>query len=161
MRRPTALDVALFVALLATALALGPAMAHVLELPNKIGLPRDEYFVVQKAYRGWSLLGWLLAIELLAMAVVAILGRNDARTMWPALAAIACVLGAQGGFWLFTYPANVATDNWTLRPDNWAALRRQWEYSHAAGAALQLAAMASLIVAALARSPRRDRFAAE
>ena len=44
--------IAFFVALLASALVLGPALAHVLELPNKIGLPRDEYFIVQKTYRG-------------------------------------------------------------------------------------------------------------
>jgi hypothetical protein len=43
MRRPLLLQVALFVALLSTALALGAAMAHVLELPNKIALPRDQY----------------------------------------------------------------------------------------------------------------------
>jgi hypothetical protein len=41
-----------FVVLLASALVLGPALAHLLELPNKIGLPREEYFIVQKAYRG-------------------------------------------------------------------------------------------------------------
>jgi hypothetical protein len=35
-------------------------------------------------------------------------------------------------FWAFTYPANVATNNWTVVPDTWASLRRQWEYSHAA-----------------------------
>jgi hypothetical protein len=151
MRRPSTLDVALFVALFATALALGPAMAHLLELPNKIDLPRAEYFIVQKAYRGWSLLGWLLAIELLAMASVAILARRASRVLWPTLVAIGCLLAAQAVFWLFTYPANVATSNWTLQPDNWETLLRQWEYSHAAGALLQMMAMASLITAALAR----------
>jgi hypothetical protein len=30
-------------ALFFAALALAPALAHLLELPNKIGLPRDEY----------------------------------------------------------------------------------------------------------------------
>jgi hypothetical protein len=45
--------VAFFVALLTSALVLGPALAHLLELPNKIDLPREEYFIVQKAYRGW------------------------------------------------------------------------------------------------------------
>jgi hypothetical protein len=53
-------------------------------------------------------------------------------------------------FWIFTFPANVATDNWTVVPDNWQALRGQWEYSHAAGAGFQLLAMSSLIVASLA-----------
>jgi hypothetical protein len=35
-----------FLALLCTALALAPAMAHLLELSNKIGLSRDDYFTV-------------------------------------------------------------------------------------------------------------------
>lgn len=33
-----------FVALLFAGLALGPALAHLLELPNKIGLSREELF---------------------------------------------------------------------------------------------------------------------
>ena len=35
-------DTAFFVALLATALALGGALAHAFELPNKIGMTRGE-----------------------------------------------------------------------------------------------------------------------
>lgn len=46
-----------FLALLFAALALAPALAHLLELPNKIGLSRDEYFTVQQIYSGWALLG--------------------------------------------------------------------------------------------------------
>jgi hypothetical protein len=38
-------DVAFFVALLATALALGGALAHALELPNKIEMVREHYFI--------------------------------------------------------------------------------------------------------------------
>ena len=54
--------VALFFALMVTALALGPALAHLLELPNKIALPRDAYFTVQQIYAGWSLLGVVLLV---------------------------------------------------------------------------------------------------
>jgi hypothetical protein len=36
-------------------------------------------------------------------------------------------------------------------PDNWRVLRRNWEYSHLAGALFQCFAMAALIVAALSR----------
>jgi hypothetical protein len=42
------INIAFFVALLASALVLGPALAHLFELPNKIGLSRDDYFIVQK-----------------------------------------------------------------------------------------------------------------
>jgi hypothetical protein len=37
-------------------------------------------------------------------------------------------------FYFYTQPANVVTNNWTLQPENWEALRRQWEYSHAVNA---------------------------
>jgi hypothetical protein len=47
-------SVAFFVALLASALMLGPALAHAFELPAKIGLSREEYFIVQQIYRGWA-----------------------------------------------------------------------------------------------------------
>jgi hypothetical protein len=45
------------VALLATAVALGAALAHALELPNKIGMSVDTYFIVQQVYSGWNRLG--------------------------------------------------------------------------------------------------------
>jgi hypothetical protein len=145
-------NIAFFVASLASALVLGPALAHLFELPNKIGLPRDEYFIVQKAYRGWSLFGWLLLVQLAALAAAAYLTRLESRTLTLVLLAVVSVIAAQIVFWLFTYPANVATENWTLRPESWETLRRQWEYSHAAGAILQLLAFCLLILAVLGRS---------
>jgi hypothetical protein len=50
-----------FLGLLFAALALAPALAHLLELPNKIDLPRDEYLTVQQIYRGSALLGFIVA----------------------------------------------------------------------------------------------------
>jgi hypothetical protein len=58
-------------------------------------------------------------------------------------------VAAQLVFWTYTYPANAATDNWTVVAADWETLRRQWEYSHAVGAVLQLLAMSALIIAAL------------
>jgi len=141
-----------FVAILATAIALGGALAHALELPNKIGLPANEYFTVQQIYRGWNRLGFLLALQLAAMIATAILYRHDPTVRWSAIAAILSLVVAQAIFWAFTFPANVATSNWTQIPDNWEQLRRNWEYSHAAGAAFQLLAMAFLAWGALSRS---------
>ena len=37
-------------------------------------------------------------------------------------------------FFVWTFPANQATNNWTVVPKNWNKLRIQWEYSHAAHA---------------------------
>ena len=55
-----------FLSLLFVALALAPAMAHLLELPNKIGLSRDEYLVVPQIYRVWALLGFVVVPALAA-----------------------------------------------------------------------------------------------
>jgi hypothetical protein len=148
-------DAAFFAALLATALALGGALAHALELPNKIGLSDENYFVVQQIYRGWSLLGVLLAVELAGMLAVVILYRRQSRVRNAALVAVGSLLAAQAIFWTFTVPANQATVNWSVQPENWDALRRQWEYSHLAGAAFQTLAMASVIIAVLRRAQAR------
>lgn len=145
------LDAALFLALLATAVALGAALAHAFALFNKIGLSGDEYLIAQKAYRGWDRLAYVLLTQLVSMLVVVILSRRESDVQVPALFAILSLVIAQAMFWIFAYPANMATQNWTMLPGNWETLRWQWEYSHAVGAAFQLLAMSCLIVAALAR----------
>src|SRR5262249_46460259 len=140
-------SVAFFVALLASTLVLGPALAHVFEMPAKMGLSREQYFVVQQIYRGWDKIGLLLFVQIAALGATAWLSRGEKRVLVPTLLAILFVLGAQAVFWTHTYPANVATMNWTVQPDNWEGLRRRWEYSHLAGAGLQFLSMVSLIVA--------------
>lgn len=141
-----------FTALLFAALALGPALAHLLELPNKIDLTREDYLTIQQIYRGWALLGIVVFGALLSTLAYAIAARRRRGEFLPALIAFFCIVGTQVVFWTFTYPANQATANWTLLPDSWRMLRTQWEYSHAASAALNLAAFVALAVAVLARS---------
>jgi len=75
------------------------------------------------------------------------MSRRQPRVFGPALLAVLCLTAAQIIFWTYTFSANVATENWTKVPENWEALRWQWEYSHAAGAVCQILAMCGLIVA--------------
>jgi len=152
VRHSISYDIVFFIALLATALALGAALAHALELPNKINLPEREYFIIQQAYRGWNQLAYLLAIQLVSMLAIAGLSWHEPRVLWPTLAAILCLLCARAVFWTITYPANVATDNWTAIPSEWQSLRTRWEYSHAFGAVFQVLAMSALIIAVLGRA---------
>jgi hypothetical protein len=140
---------AYFVAFLFAALALGPALAHLFALPNKIELPEAQYFVAQGIYRGWAFLGIVVIGALLSTLALAVVLRHDRRPMlWAALAFL-CIAGTQVIFWTWTYPANAATVNWTMVPTNWEALRTQWVYSHAASACLNLAAMIALILSIL------------
>ena len=144
-------DIAFFVALMATALALGAALAHALELPNKISMSREAYFTVQQIYAGWNRLAFLLAIELTGMLALLVIYWREPAVMRPVAVALACLVAAQVIFWVWTFPANVATENWTMQPENWEQLRAEWEYSHLAGAVFQTGAMAALVVAVLRR----------
>jgi hypothetical protein len=141
-----------FLSLALVAFCLGPALAHLLALPNKISLGRDEYFTVQQIYRGWAILGILIVAAIAAAVALAWMSRRLPGVFYWVLTALVCLAAAQAVFWIFTYPANVATRNWTTAPANWQALRVQWEYSHAVGAILTLAALAALIVSLLART---------
>jgi hypothetical protein len=147
-------DAAFFVSLLATAFALGAALAHTLELPNKIVMSREHYFIMQRAYDGWFQLAYLLAVQLVGILAVILLYRAELRVLLPALIALSCLVAAQAVFWIWTYPANQATGNWTVQPENWQLLRRNWEYSHLAGAVFQALAMGALIIGVLRRDHR-------
>ncbi|WP_119458939.1 DUF1772 domain-containing protein [Rhodospirillaceae bacterium SYSU D60014] len=143
------LKTAYFFAILFNALALVPAGAHLFELPNKIGLPQEQYFIVQGIYRGWALFGFIVVGALLANLVLAAMFRRRRTPFLWALVALLAIAGTQIIFWTWTFPANQATMNWTQAPGNWRELRTQWEYSHAASAALNLTALAAAILSAL------------
>lgn len=138
-----------FIALIFAALALGPALAHLFALPNKIGMAEADYFVAQQIYRGWALLGVVVFGALIStLALAWTLRRVGAARSW-ALIAFLCIAGTQGIFWTWTYPANRATANWTTVPADWERLRTEWEYSHAASAGLNLLAVAALVLSLL------------
>jgi hypothetical protein len=97
-----------FLSLLFVALALAPSMAHLLELPNKIHLSRDEYLTVQQIYRGWALLGIVVVVALLSTLTFTIMARHEPKVFALALIAFLCLVGAQVVFWTWTYPAQPA-----------------------------------------------------
>jgi uncharacterized membrane protein len=146
-----AVKLAYFLSLLFAGLAMAPAFAHLLELPNKINLPRDEYFTVQQIYRGWALLGIVVVGALLSTLFLTVLLRNHRPAFILSLIGFICIVATQVFFWTYTQPANLATHNWTMMPQDWEALRRQWEYSHAASAGLNFVAFVALVWSLLVR----------
>lgn len=138
-----------FLALVLTALALVPAGAHLFELPGKIGLSQADYFVVQDIYRGWALFGVVLVGALLATCLLATLRRRQGLRLVLAGGAFLLVAATLVIFFTWTYPANQATQNWTVVPENWRALRSQWEYAHATNAVLTFLALCVLVFEAL------------
>jgi hypothetical protein len=137
-----------FLAIVLTALALVPAGAHLFALPNKIDLAQEPYFIVQGIYRGWALFGFVLIPAILVDLVYAFTVRRSAA-FWPALIGALCLAATLIIFFIWTFPANQATANWTVAPANWEALKTQWEYAHATNAALTFIALCGIARAAL------------
>jgi hypothetical protein len=133
------------------ALALVPAGAHLAALPHKVRLSAHDYLVVQQLYAGWSLFGAVVSGALLSTGVLTVLERREPRLLAAAFLAFLCILCTQIVFRVFTQPASRATRNWTVLPDNWMQLRKQWEYSHAASAVLNLIALFALLYAAVSQ----------
>ena len=136
------------VALLLITVTTSAGLAHLFALPNKIGLPRESYLTVQQVYRGWSLLGVAFFGALAATTWLAVLARGR-RAFYPTLVAALSLAASLIVFFAFTYPANQQTANWTQLPEHWEPVRLQWEYSHAAGAILDLVALISFAVSLL------------
>ncbi|HEY4078423.1 MAG TPA: hypothetical protein VGM26_15950 [Rhizomicrobium sp.] len=150
-RHGSGYDFLFFIAILATVGALAPGLAHLFELPRKMALTHDAYFAVQQIYAGWQLFGIVIVVQFVSLALLAWQSASEYYVFRPVLVALVLLILAQALFWLFTFPANTATHDWTQTPADWPMLRHQWEYSHAAGAICQLLGLCSLISALFAR----------
>jgi len=138
-----------FIAIVLTALALVPAGAHLFELPGKIGLTREEYFVVQEIYRGWALFGFVLVAAIAANLILTVILHGRGLHFTLACAAFLLVTATLAVFFAGAFPANQETQNWTVMPGDWRDLRSQWEYSHAINAVLTFAAFCALVLEAV------------
>jgi len=134
-------------AVVLTVIALMPGAAHVFELPGKLNLPQQDYFVVQQIYRGWAWFGTvIIAAGLVNLALTIVTWRRGGAFRLHALALIA-VTGSLIVFFVWVYPANQAAENWTVVPTDWDSLRRRWEYGHLGAASLMFVALCSSLIA--------------
>ena len=137
-----------------TAIILVPSGAHLFELPGKIDLARDAYFTVQGIYSGWALFGTPIIAAILANgALYMVLRRRVPQAARWALVSAALIAASLAVFFIWIFPANQATANWTTIPDNWDVLRQHWEYAHAANA---LIVFAAFLATAMATASRDD-----
>lgn len=134
-----------FAVVVLMALALVPVGAHLLARPNKIGLPQDQYFTAQAVYLGWGLPSSIvLFAAIVTSLVLTIVVRGRGAVFWLALAGFVLITATLVIYFIWTEPANRATNNWTTMPDNWTALRTQWEYSHTVNAVLTFIALCAV-----------------
>ena len=147
-------------AILAVAVCLIPAGAHLFEMRNKMALSPDSYMTVQAIYAGWALFGIaILAAIVLTLWHTVLIWRLP-RGRWLSLVAFLLIASTQAIFWTFTYPMNVLTENWTVMPPDLEAARQQWEYSHAASAVLTALALLAIVVGVIAAARESGALAA-
>ena len=145
-KRPFALLAVTFIFL---SLSLAPSMTHLIELPAKMQLNHDEYFIAQQIYQDWSWSGLLIGGAMLSTLWLSISTRHDHPQLSArALFAFLCLTLTQIIFWNMIYPINVATQNWMIQVADWEALRLRWEYSYALNAGILFVAQLIIFSAA-------------
>src|SRR5215472_7462478 len=141
-------------AIILTALALVPSGAHLAAQPNKIAMEQEAYFVAQQVYAGWALFGIVMFGALTVNLAHTIVLRKLGRSFGLALASFLLIAATFAIFFVWTFPTNQATNNWTVVSTNWNELRSQWEYSHATNAVVTLAALVCVVIAVLRKPPQ-------
>ena len=136
-------------AVISVVLCLIPAGAHFFELANKMSLSTAEYMTTQKIYAGWSFFGVAIITAIVFTLTHTLMVRAKRTAFLLSLTALLCLGATQVIFWTFTYPMNVATNNWTITPQDFEAARQQWEYSHAVNAVLTFVAFVTTTLSAL------------
>lgn len=152
---------------LLVAAAMAPALAHVLEMPGKMRLDRQHYFVVQRIYYpGFTAAGIAEPGSILATMILAALVPLGTAKFWLVATAFLAMTAMQVVFWTVTQPVNrtwvkdiklsksakVFFDTERERPsaadgEEWTVLRDRWENSHLIRAALAVLGFVALLLA--------------
>jgi hypothetical protein len=149
--------------LLLAAVGMTMSLAHALELPGKMRLPRETYLAVQPIYYpGFTIGGAVGEIGAMIALVALAFATSGAPQMltWVALAAFAA---AHAVFWLVTQPMNkfwlseqklegaskafFETGASRKSDVDWRQARTQWEYSHVARSVLHIVGVGCLAAA--------------
>jgi Domain of unknown function (DUF1772) len=160
------LDFLQIISVILAAVALVPALAHALEMPGKMRLPKDSYFAAQTIYYpGFTIAGGAEPLALIVTAVLLATTPRGTGEFWLTAAALVALAGVQAVYWIFTHPVNkiwlqgqslgaagsgffsfAASDQPGAK--DWEQLRARWEYSHVARAVLAALSFIALTIAA-------------
>ena len=141
-----------FLTIIFAVITLGALLAHLFELPGKMILSKEDYRMVQGIYSGWAWLG-IFEIGTIILVLIWTISERKNKTTFPyLLTALIILVVSLVIFFLFTFPANRATMNWTQLPPDWEMLRRKWEYSHGIRAVLNLIGFGFLIAGLMKKS---------
>jgi hypothetical protein len=145
------------VAIMLTALSMGTALCHLLEMPAKITYEGALWLtLLQTLYPpAFGTIGAFFEVGAVVTAVVlTFLVRRRPGFVWTLLGAL-CLVVAHAAFWIWVAPVNATMSPLTPEtlPADWMRLRNQWEYTHAARAALQIVALGALVFSILVEIP--------
>ncbi|MDL2402273.1 anthrone oxygenase family protein [Rhizobium mayense] len=156
--------------ILVVAVAMALALAHLLELPGKMRLSKEDYLIVQQIYYpGFTIGGVAEPLGTLLILLLLFLTPVNTIAFWLSAAAFAAMVLMHAVFWLLIQPVNnfwlkdielkglgagfFSHDPFgghrteTAAKPDWTMLRDRWEWSHAARAALGLLAFILLVTA--------------
>lgn len=149
-----------FITITLTALVVGMAFCHTLELPAKMQYSASLYVTVQNslyAAFGPPNIGAFLepAAVLCAFALAVLVRKRRLVFLLTLIAAVLMFVAFPAIFFTFTEPVNAIMRNATPDsiPANWEQLRNQWEYSHAARFVCHLIGFGALISSVLLETP--------
>jgi hypothetical protein len=170
-REATMLHALQVLAVLLVSISMALSLAHALELPGKLRLPREAYMAVQPMYYPGFTIGGFVGEFGGMLSTLALLAAtpSSSGTFWLILVAFIALVAAHALYWVLTHPVN----QFWLRGErmtrasagffafdplgqsraaghpriSWTALRDRWEYSHVIRAALALAALILLAIA--------------
>jgi hypothetical protein len=156
--------------ILLVSVGMALSLAHALELPGKLRLPKDAYLAVQSIYYpGFTIGGFFGEIgAIVATLLLLVLTPFATASFWLTLAAVVAIVLAHLVYWTVTHPINkawlqptllhragaaffdTAAGQESVAPDegNWTRLRDRWEYSHVARAAFAMLGFVALVTAA-------------
>jgi hypothetical protein len=145
----TALRVCRFTSIMAVAMTMSAAVAHLMELPAKMRYEPPLYVRLHRTlYPTFGkTAGPAEAVAVTSTAALVWLARRQShRTSRLSVIAAGGLTIAHGIFWSVVQPANVEMMRWPLDaiPRGWAMWRNRWEYGHAARAGLVTTALAAL-----------------
>jgi len=151
------------------ALVMGLALAHALELPGKMRLGREQYFVTQAIYYpGFTIGGGIgEVLGIITTLVLVLLTPHHNPAFWWTVVAFIAVMATHVVFWVITQPVNrywvsqlklpnaaqhffsVDAGNRQAKTlqERWEALRNRWEYSHVTRAILAGLGLIALTIA--------------
>jgi hypothetical protein len=150
-----------FLTVMLTALSMGAAFAHLLEMPAKLRYDGPTWLhLLQTLYPpGFGTVGAACEVLAVVASLMLVVATRNRRKAFPwTLLGFSCVLASHAIFWIWVNPVNMTMV--PLTPDtlvmDWTRLRDQWEFAHASRAILQIVALGAFVLSLLAEIPKAD-----